>query len=57
MRAVLVHLTPRGRRAARAVLDTFAAHQDALLDALEPTLGFAHRADAEPAHAAGVAVR
>lgn len=38
-RAVLVRLTPRGRRAARTVLETFRVHQDALLDALEPTLG------------------
>ena len=39
LRAVLVELTPRGRRAARAVLGTFSAHQGAVLDALEPTLG------------------
>ena len=38
-RAVLVRLTPRGRRAARTVLERFRVHQDALLDALEPTLG------------------
>lgn len=42
-RAVVVHLTPRGRRAARVVLSVFAAHREALLDALEPTLGFGGR--------------
>ena len=55
-RAVVVHLTPRGRRAARTLLDTFRAHQEQMLDAIAPTIGFAHPADAEPPHAAGVAV-
>ena len=56
-RAVVVHLTPRGRRAARTLLDTFRAHQEQMLDAVAPTIGFAHPADAEPPHAAPVAVR
>ena len=38
-RAVIVHLTPKGRRVARAQLDVFRRHQQSLLDALEPTLG------------------
>lgn len=37
-RAVLVHLTPRGRRAARTLLGTFQEHQDALVEALRPSL-------------------
>ncbi len=39
-RAVIVHLTPKGRRTARAQLEVFRRHQDALLDALAPTMGF-----------------
>ncbi len=39
-RAVVVHLTSKGRRTARAQLEVFRRHQDALLDALEPTIGF-----------------
>ncbi len=50
-RAVVVHLTPRGRRAARVLLDTFRVHQDMVLDAIAPTVGFAHQADAELARA------
>jgi DNA-binding MarR family transcriptional regulator len=50
LRAVLVYLTPRGRRAARVVLETFGEHQGALLDSLEPTLG---RDDYRPAAAVG----
>ncbi len=41
-RAVVVHLTPKGRRAARIQLETFQAHQEQVLDALAPTIGFAH---------------
>lgn len=37
-RAVLVHLTPRGRRAARTLLGTFQQHQDSLVDLLRLTL-------------------
>jgi DNA-binding MarR family transcriptional regulator len=40
-RAVVVHLTPRGRRAARVLLEVFRKYQDALLDGLEPTLAHA----------------
>lgn len=36
-RAVLVRLTPRGRRAVDRVLDVFVQHQARLLDALEPS--------------------
>ena len=56
-RAVVVHLTPKGRRAARIVLAAFMAHQEQVLDAIEPTIGFAHPAGAEPADAGRVAVR
>jgi DNA-binding MarR family transcriptional regulator len=56
-RAVVVHLTPRGRRAARVVLDTFSAHQEMVLDAIAPTVGFAHAGDAELADAGRAAVR
>jgi DNA-binding MarR family transcriptional regulator len=37
-RAVVVRLTPKGRRVARTLLRVFEAHQDALLDALEPAI-------------------
>ena len=37
-RAVVVHLTPRGRRVARSVLEVFRVHQESILDALEPTV-------------------
>ena len=37
-RAVLVHLTPRGRRAARTLLGTFQEHQEALVEAFQQTL-------------------
>ena len=56
-RAVVVHLTPKGRRAARILLDTFRAHREQMLDAIEPTIGFAQPEHAEPADAARVAVR
>lgn len=36
-RAVLVRLTPRGRRTADLVLETFARHEGSLLDVLEPS--------------------
>ena len=38
-RAVVVHLTPRGRRAARVLLGVFRTHADALVEALRPTVG------------------
>ena len=38
-RAVIVQLTPRGRRAARTLLPVFKAHQESLLDALELMIG------------------
>ena len=57
-RAVVVHLTPKGRRAARLQLDTFKAHQEQVLDAIAPTIGFAARSvDAVPADAGRAAVR
>ena len=56
-RAVVVDLTPRGRAAARILLDVFRAHQEQVLDVIAPTVGVAHPGDAEPAHAARVAVR
>ena len=56
-RAVVVHLTPKGRRAARVLLDTFRAHREQMLDAIAPTIAFAHPEHAEPADAARVAVR
>jgi DNA-binding MarR family transcriptional regulator len=57
-RAVLVHLTPKGRRAARIQLDTFKAHQEQVLDAIASTIGFAaHSEDAWAAGAARAAVR
>lgn len=40
-RAVVVHLTPRGRRAARTLLAVFRKHQGSFAEALAPTLGFA----------------
>jgi DNA-binding MarR family transcriptional regulator len=40
-RAVVAHLTPRGRRAARALLAVFRSHADELVEALRPTLGHA----------------
>jgi DNA-binding MarR family transcriptional regulator len=40
-RAVVVHLTPRGRRAARMLLGVFRTHADAMVGALRPTLAFA----------------
>ena len=56
-RAVVVHLTPKGRRAARIQLETFQAHQEQVLDALAPTIGFAHSQDAGPAAVGRAAVR
>ena len=56
-RAVVVHLTPKGRRAARVLLDTFRAHREQMLDAIAPTIGFAQPEHAEPADASRVAVR
>ena len=44
-RAVLVRLTPRGRQAARAVLEVFRQHQEPVLDTLGATLRVA------PSHA------
>lgn len=47
-RAVVVHLTSRGRRAARTLLTVFMAHQDDLARALAPTIGYsAHPTPAE----------
>ena len=46
-RAVVVHLTPRGRRAARFLLGVFRTHGDALVDALRPTLCFASAVQTE----------
>ncbi len=57
-RAVVVHLTPKGRRAARVLLDTFRAHQEMVLDAIALTIGFAaHSGDAGSSDAARLAVR
>ena len=52
-RAVVVHLTAKGRRAARILLDTFLAHREQMLDAIAPTIGFAQAGQAE---ASGVPV-
>jgi DNA-binding MarR family transcriptional regulator len=46
-RAVVVHLTPRGRRAARLLLGVFRTHGDAMVDALRPTLSFAFSVPSE----------
>ena len=56
-RAVVVHLTPKGRRAARILLETFRAHREQVLDAIAPTIGFAQPDHTEPAGAARAAVR
>lgn len=57
-RAVVVHLTPKGRRAARVQLDTLRTHQEQVLDAIAPTIGFAaHSEDAQPATVGRVAAR
>ena len=60
-RAVVVRLTPRGRRAARTMLDTFRAHHEQMLDAIAPTIGFVQREPeperAEPADVARAAAR
>lgn len=39
-RAVVVHLTPRGRQAARVLLGVFRSHADAVVEAMRPTLDF-----------------